>query len=494
MLTLAISAAVLDKMPPKLVQSFKPRPGVPRKQQERIDGPLDRHSPLPSLHRSSPGRFSTPTPSQTPATPKQKCTNPNCRKPDVQQTLEGSWVCTTCGAVAEQDSQLVSEQQFNEERGGRITAQGQSVAHNQTHQRTFGQPAGSGKANQDEPASWSLARRDAHQTMASYAGKLNIQTSEVDAAMICWGMAYRKKFVQGRGLSNVATVCLYLAVRRKTEQITGKLRPKYALMLIDFAEIGNIDVFSLGRMYTDLVRCLYLNPLTGRYSNDYVDLLAHGPEVLVDRFVESLEFPPQSVRKIKEDAIRVVGRMKRDWMSDGRRPAGVCGAAVILAARMNNYRRTTREVVLTAKVNEITLNKRLEEFSDLTSSQLSVKDFRNNQILDDVDAANPPAYTRARNPPKPKRKRGRPKKTQGVQETAAEIEGDAEDQENHNGQPPAKRARIDAEGFAIPALPQRPTTEDTDSTSETPASTDSIPLGRPREQKIGERHRLLKPS
>ena len=366
----------------------------------------------------------------------------------------------TCGTVAEEDPQLVAEQQFNEERGGRITAQGQTVAHDQTHQRTYGQPAGSGTKNQQQDITLAQARTVARTTMKEYLAPLNIPESEVEAGLAIWTLAYTQKFVQGRGLRNVATVCFFLALRRRTEQVQGKPRPKYPVMLIDFAEIANVDVFTLGRMYTDLVRVLYLDTSTQYMGPEILDLLAHGPEVLVDRFVDALEFPPQSVRRIKDDAVRIVKRMNRDWMNIGRRPAGVTGAAVILAARMNNHRRTTREVVLTAKVTEITLNKRLEEFSDVKSSQLSVNDFRNTQLLNAIESADPPAYARAHNPPKEKkRKRGRPRKNQAP-ETAAEIEGDDADTVTQNGAPPAKRARVDAEGFVIPDLPQRSTVDE----------------------------------
>ena len=181
------------------------------------------------------------------------------------------------------------------------------------------------------------------------------------------------------------------------------------------------------------------------------ELLAHGPEMFIDRMVDRMEFPRWNARpKIKMDAVRIVRRMNRDWMSTGRRPAGVCGAAVLLAARMNNYRRTVREVVLQAKVHEITINKRLEEFRDTASGKLSVHDFRDNAVLESLTAEDPPAFTEGQHPPKLKRKRGRPRKY--APETAAEIEDDTSDTQVDNDQPPPKRPRVDAEGFAIPDL------------------------------------------
>ena len=83
--------------------------------------------------------------------------------------------------------------------------------------------------------------------------------------------------------------------------------------------------------------------------------------------------------------------MNRDWMTPGRRPAGICGSALILAARMNNFRRTVREVVYIVKVQEQTIFNRLEEFKGTESSTLTVDEFR---TIDLERYADPPAYAK----------------------------------------------------------------------------------------------------
>lgn len=388
-----------------------------------------------------------------------KCSNPDCANPDIVESDQGL-ICATCGTIAQEESGLVSEQGFGETDSGRITALGVHVGESQTHQRTYAPGGALGNAGREPTINRDRSEAHARTIMLSYQPLLGVRPSEVEAGMQIFKLAWSNSFVQGRTIDSVAVVCLYLACRRKHEQIRNERRPMYSLMLIDFAEKLNIDVFALGRMYTDLVRKLYLQPDGSIQGDVSADLLAMGPEVLVSRFVDELEFDKLHRDKIKLDAIRIVQRMKRDWMSTGRRPSGVCGAAVILAARMNNYRRTTREVVLTAKVTEITINKRLEEFHDTESSKLSIAQFRNNDVLDALVASDPPAYQRGLNP-KVKRKRGRPRK-HPLAETAAEIEGDTTTpephptQESQDGQPPpAKRIRIDADGYKIPDIPPR---------------------------------------
>lgn len=129
------------------------------------------------------------------------------------------------------------------------------------------------------------------------------------------------------------------------------------------------------------------------------------PEDLILRFCQNpkLEFGKESM-KVAKDAVRIVQRMDRDWMTPGRRPAGICGAALILAARMNNFRRTVREVVIIVKVQEQTIFSRLDEFKMLESSGLTVEEFRS---IDLERYADPPVFTQQQDGTDTSKKRGR---------------------------------------------------------------------------------------
>ena len=49
------------------------------------------------------------------------------------------------------------------------------------------------------------------------------------------------------------------------------------------------------------------------------------PCLYIHRFAHKLEFNDK-VQDVSVTALRLVSRMKRDWISAGRRPAGLCGA------------------------------------------------------------------------------------------------------------------------------------------------------------------------
>lgn len=443
-------------MPPKVAPP-RPRPGIQRRvQRGRIDG-----SPAPGLRRSvTPVRGTTPSAAEKLGKKALRCSNPHCKNPNVIETDHGL-VCTGCGALVVSDSNLVSEQGFGETESGRITALGVHVGESQTHQRTYAPGGALGTAGREPTVNRERSEAHAQNIMRSYQPLLGVRESEVLSGMQIFKLAWGNSFVQGRTIDSVAVVCLYLACRRKRIQTEGKIRPAYDLMLIDFAERLNIDVFALGRMYSDLVRKLYLQPDGSLNTEASGVLTALTPEDLVSRFVDALEFDKNDNNKIKQDAVRIVKRMNRDWMDIGRRPSGVCGAAVILAARMNNYRRTIREVVLTAKVAEITINKRLEEFSDTASSKLSIDEFRQDEFLNGMTAADPPSWSRTHNPQvRTKKKRGRPRKyplpepqLSGMH--APSTQSSYGDDQTNPTEPPSKRLRLDAQGFAIPAIPQR---------------------------------------
>jgi transcription factor IIIB subunit 2 len=128
------------------------------------------------------------------------------------------------------------------------------------------------------------------------------------------------------------------------------------------------------------------------------------PSIFIARFVALLEFGDDS-HKVASDAVRIAARFKQDWIHEGRRTAGICGAAIYLAAQMNNYRRSIQEITQVAKIADVTILKRLEEFSVTPSAQLTVNDFKSTDAP--TEAAMPPSWIRAREKEKDQAEGGR---------------------------------------------------------------------------------------
>ena len=116
------------------------------------------------------------------------------------------------------------------------------------------------------------------------------------------------------------------------------------------------------------------------------------PSHYISRFAALLEFGDET-HKVATDAIRLVQRFDRDWMTKGRRPAGICGACLLLAARMNNFRRSVEEIVQVVKIADTTLRKRLKEFKETPSGALTLADFRTVWLEEEMD---PPAFIKGK--------------------------------------------------------------------------------------------------
>ncbi len=192
----------------------------------------------------------------------------------------------------------------------------------------------------------------------------------------------------------------------------------------------------------------------GQYSQSGITPVVE-VEPLILKYARKLEFG-SSTQKVAEDAVRIIKRMNRDWMVTGRRPAGLCGACIILAARMNNFRRTVREVVYIVKVADLTIAKRLEEFKRTKSSTLTVEEFRKfgHRLKQQHD---PPALYEAQVREEKKRKR-----TRQLDDEEPQTVSDEESNRTKSPAPatpaprPAATLRRDADGFAIPDIPIDP--------------------------------------
>ncbi|KAF9893098.1 transcription factor TFIIIB subunit brf1 [Aspergillus nanangensis] len=399
------------------------RPPIPPRAGPRAR-PLGRLASLkpPS---STPQSISRPQPSRPTTHPKTStCPNPGCPAPHIVED-DGQKVCSGCGTVIS-EANIVSEVTFGETSSGAAVVQGTFVGEDQTHVRSYGPGFQRGGAMESRE----ITEQNGSRFINQLSRALNVPESATKAAGQVFKLAVGQNFIQGRRTKTVAAVCLYIACRRQDGN---------TVMLIDFADVLTINVFKLGRTYKALLDAL-------RLGGDLFLMNPIEPESLIYRFAKQLEFGTATMQ-VANEAARIVQRMNRDWMTTGRRPAGICGAALIIAARMNNYRRTVREVVYVVKVTEITISQRLNEFSSTESGELTVDQFRSVQL---ENAHDPPSFTRAREGRKPSRvftKRG--------VETAAEIEGDLLDvsaSASSSNQP----RRVDADGFAIPSLPIDP--------------------------------------
>ncbi|KAK2826773.1 hypothetical protein Q5P01_020987 [Channa striata] len=268
-----------------------------------------------------------------------------------------------CGSVLE-DNIIVSEVEFVETGGGGSSAVGQFVsAEAGAKHPTFGDAHLSGMGKESRAQTLQKAK----QYINTLGHQLQMNQHCLDTAFNFYRMALARHLTRGRRSSHVIAACLYMVCR--TEGTPH--------MLLDLSDLLQVNVYVLGKTFLVLARELCINAP------------AIDPCLYIPRFAHMLEFGEKN-HEVSMTAMRLVQRMKRDWMHTGRRPSGLCGAALLVAARMHEFRRTVKEIVSIVKVCESTLKKRLTEFEDTPTSQLTIEEFMKMDLEQECD---PPCFT-----------------------------------------------------------------------------------------------------
>lgn len=193
-----------------------------------------------------------------------------------------------------EESNIVVEQTFSESAGGSSVADGQFVS------ATGSSFRGMRGVNRE---SREITLENAKRRISSMAGSLGLTAHHTESAFRLFLLALQHNFVRGRKSEYVISSCLYVVCRRE----------KTAHMLIDFADVLNVPLYYLGHTFLDF--CSLLN----------LQLPVIDPSLYIERFAAKLGFGDKT-HAVANTALRLVQRMRRDWIITGRRPAGICGA------------------------------------------------------------------------------------------------------------------------------------------------------------------------
>ncbi|KAH8649829.1 hypothetical protein BX600DRAFT_388091 [Xylariales sp. PMI_506] len=317
-------------------------------------------SPAPEGHGAG-------TSSNLVAPSRRSCPNPQCPNP-FAPIDEG--YCTGCGRQIE-SANIVAEVQFNETASGAAVVQGSFIAADQGASRSLG--PGMRRIGGVIGDSRERTIREARQMMAQYAQQLKLSDNVVNEGVQVFKLALSQNWIQGRGMIKVVPVCLYAACRRQD---------RCRVMLIDFADLVKVNVYELGHVF---------KALNDIYDFGHNKIKSIIPEDLMYRFCDKLDFGDMT-KDVAELAARFCQRMGLDWMVMGRRPSGICGACIFLAAQVWGFRRTVREIVYVVKVTMHTIEQRLDEFKVVESSDLTIEDFLKQELLE--SRHDPPSFYR----------------------------------------------------------------------------------------------------
>nr|UXY87151.1 TFIIB related factor hBRF [Cryptomonas sp.] len=260
-----------------------------------------------------------------------------CGNDDIKFEFSvGKISCKLCGFVIEEGI-LNPEISFNQSGYGKKTANGQ-ILKNLTRKTIC-------TVNKTKDFFLTSAKRKINQLCNTF--KLNLRFQ--DSAIRLFILALHRGIIQGRKLQALCISCIYVICRRE----------KTSHLLVDFSDIIQTRSSKIGGIFLKFVQ--HLN----------ISLPVIDPSLFVHRFATSLKFGNKT-NLVARSALRLIARMKRDWMSTGRRPSGLCGAALLIASRMHGMERSQKEISEIVRIGNIVLRSRLREMDKTSTSCLTV--------------------------------------------------------------------------------------------------------------------------
>ncbi|KAF8283942.1 transcription factor [Trypanosoma cruzi] len=272
---------------------------------------------------------------------------PLCSHPASAQysdRVRGTVTCTLCGDIV-QDQQLELDPVFA--RGEKANARSlRSLGHFRPTRGVIGTRMPSARPSTE------AARRG----MLSIARQLDISDDMVEMAVALYKLAVGLNAVSGARPAILSAV-LYAVCRRE----------RTSHMIYDFSDVAGESPYEI------------LSYMRNICEATHTELPVIDPSCMVHRFAEQMNLGPMT-GPVVVCALKVLRAMRDDWIACGRRPMGVCVAAILVACYMFNIPRSPDEVCGFVRLTAGTIMKRLDEFASTTTAGLqSIDEYTKNE-------------------------------------------------------------------------------------------------------------------
>ncbi|KAH8738759.1 cyclin domain protein [Cryptosporidium ryanae] len=289
---------------------------------------------------------------------------PQCSSTSIEvHEGRGETICTNCGTVLE-ESTMVEGLQFSECSNGSMQMVGHFVPSSGV--RGFALVYGSRESREH------VLQRGYH-NLQRIADQLRLSSSHIESAQRVFLMAVQRSFTIGRNNLHVASACLYAICRRE----------KTPHMLIDFSDVLQTPVKVLGQVFMKLLRLLRLHVPN-------ID-----PSMFMERFAAQMNLGDKT-HMVAATGVRIVQALTRNWITTGRRPTGLCGAALLISARYHGIPVSSTEISQIVRISSPTLLKRLAEFKHTSTAQLTADEFESVDLLSLPIMRGPPCFEKHR--------------------------------------------------------------------------------------------------
>ena len=186
--------------------------------------------------------------------------------------------------------------------------------------------------------------------MTQLGNQLRISNENIESAFQLFIFSVQNKLKSNKSLQSLSISCLYAVCRKE----------KTPHLLVDFSDISQTRSSKIGVEFLKFLKITRL-PLP------VID-----PSVYIHRFVSKLDLGEKTV-PITMSALRLIARMKRNWISTGRKPTGLCGAAIILSTRIHGIKKNQREICNVVRIGIQALRYRLFEIEKTSIKRLNIE-------------------------------------------------------------------------------------------------------------------------
>lgn len=259
------------------------------------------------------------------------CTHPVSAQ--YADRARGTITCTLCGDIV-QDQQFELDPMFSR---GEKNARGlRALGHLRPARGAIGL----------RPPSARPSVEAARRSMVTIARQLDISDDMIETAVAVYKLAVQMNAVSGARPSILCAV-LYTVCRRE----------KTSHMIYDFAEASGESPYEI------------LSYMRQICEATHTEVPVIDPSCMVHRFAEQMNLGPMT-GAVVVCALKVLRAMRDDWISYGRRPMGVCVAALLVACYIFNIPRSPDEVCGFVRLTAGTIVRRLNEFEATKTAKL----------------------------------------------------------------------------------------------------------------------------
>lgn len=258
----------------------------------------------------------------------------------------GKTHCTLCGDVVVEE-QFELDPIFGRGGGGGGGGVGRPVAMSSMSGGIGGgsyRPSASFKSGGMSHARPTIDR--ARREMLNIARQLEISDETVERALAIYKMALSVNATSGTRPA-VLGACLYAACRRE----------RTSHVIYDFVEVTGGDAHGI------------LSQMKIICHATHTEVPVVDPSCYVQRFAEQMNLGDR-VADVVVCALKVLRAMQDDWISCGRRPMGVCAAALLVACYVFGIPRAPEQVCGMVRLTAHTISKRLTEFAATPTAAL----------------------------------------------------------------------------------------------------------------------------